>query len=380
MKHNSNAISQQHIISQIYDAALEQEQWTDVIKNITQTLNAEQGYIRIIDTTSNNVQLCYGYNKDLSWVQAFKDYYVHQDPWLNKILKSENSVIACTHHHISNEKYEAMEYYQDFVRPQKIHYGLGGVLNVGKNITAYLALNRKKENQGFQNKQLENLQFIAPHLQKALLINEKTRHIDIENNLFRDALSQINSPLLLVNKNGKVLFINPHAEKIIEHQTGINIKNDNISFVSSKQNKILHNLIHQATKNKIHSSLQQGGAMNYIDPFNKTSLSILVTPINPDRTNIDTQSDNNVLLLLNANNQEAPLTTELLIALYKLTTAEARLTVHLCQGLTLAEISEKFSLSINTLKTQLRSCFNKVGVSRQAELVRVIHNNASTKI
>lgn len=376
MNHTSNSNDQlQDIISHVYDAALDQNLWKNIIEILTRMFKAEQGYIRIIETNSNNIQQTYSCNKDHSWVQAFKDYYVHQDPWLNNILKSKNTLIACTHHYMANNEYEKMEYYQDFVRPQKIHYGLGGIIKINKNTSAYLALNRSKEKQGFQNEHLNNLQYLTPHIQKALLINEKTRHIEFENNLLTDTINQINSPLLLVNKKGKILFINVLAEKIIEQQTGMLIINNHIIIQSSKDNNKLQQLIYQAASESTRGSFQQGGTLKYVDPVNQEVISLLISPINPNKSNIDTQEYESALILLNTNQQQSFLSSQLLVTQYKLTKAEARLALHLYQGLTLKQISEKFCLSINTIKTQLRSCFRKLGVSRQAELIRAINTS-----
>lgn len=378
MKHIFNPSDQlPQIISHIYDAALDPNQWKYVIEMMARLLNAEQGYVRIIDTNSNYVQQTYSHNKDPGWVQAYKDYYIHQDPWLNKILCSTNTLMACTHHLISNNEYEAMEFYQDFVHPQKTHYGLGGFVNIENNFIAYFAFNRSKEKQGFQDETLKNLLLLEPHIQKTLLINKKTRHIEIEKNLLSDALNHVNSPLLLVNEKGNILFVNSQAEKIIEQQTSLIIKNNHIIILSQVYNKILQQLIYQASRHKTDDSSRQGGAMNYTDPVSQTSFSILVSPINPDKANIRNQEYGSVLLLINSNNYQASLSMELLIALYKLTKAEARLTMHLCQGLTLDEISEKYSLSKNTLRSQLRSCFNKIDVSRQADLIRIVNSGAA---
>ena len=361
----------QQLISQIYDAALDPEKWESALEKIAISLKAEQAYMRIIDTRTNDIQRAYCHNKDSDWVNSYKDHYVHLDPWLNTILKTKNTFIACTHHHLANREYEKMEFYRDFVEPQGTHYGLGGKIHIGKNITNYLSLNRQKKRQGFEDKYLKILQSLAPHLQKAILLNNKTRHIELKQNLLSDALNQINSPLLLVNKNGRILFINSLAEQMIEQQVGINIKNNHITFLSQAINTRLKKLIYQATdKNGL---TQQGGIMNYTHPDSQSCLSIQVNPINPEITNIDTQSNDNALLVLSNHNQQ-PFSAGLLSSLYNFTPAEARLTIELCQGLTLNEIAKKFSLSKNTLRTQLRSCFNKTGVTRQADLILLINS------
>lgn len=361
----------QGIISDIYDAALDPHKWNAVLKKIALMLKAESAYMRTIKTKSNNVILSYNYNKDLDWLQTYKDYYIHKDPWLNGTLKAKKTFIACTHHLLTDKKYETMEYYRGFVAPQNIHYGVGGKIIIEKDISSYLAFNRDRKRQGFEDEYLETLKLLTPHMQKALLINEKTRNLEIEKNSFSDSLNLINSSLILVNKSGQVLFINPQAEQFITQQSSIRIKNNHLIISSSIDHKNLGKLIQQATDTC--SSLQQGGGMCFTDPVTLSPISILACPINPDMVHVDTQSNENVLLVLSTDQQQKLLPTELLAALYKFTPSEARLAAYLCQGLTLDEISEKIELSRNTLKSQLRSCFTKTGVSRQAELIRLIN-------
>ena len=53
-----------------------------------------------------------------------------------------------------------------------------------------------------------------------------------------------------------------------------------------------------------------------------------------------------------------------------LTPAEARLAARLRFGLSLKEASEELGISVNTARNQLKSVFDKLGVNRQADLVR----------
>ena len=361
----------QKIISCIYDAALDPELWENVIQQMSITFKADQGYMRVINTKSSHVQHVYAHNKDAQWEKPYKDYYIHKDPWLNDILKSKESFISCTHHYLSNKEYEALEFHRDFVVPQKTHYGMGGKIHIKNNLESFLGLNRDKKRQGFEDEYLDALRSFTPHIQKALLINQKTQHDNLKHNLLSDALNQINSPLLLVNKNGGILFINSQAEQLIELRTDISIKNNHLALSSPLDHKKLGKLIHQATGKD--NSIRQGRAMCFTDSTSNSSISILVSPINPQIVHIDTQSNENILLALSTHQDQKSLSVELLTGLYNLTPAEARLTANLCQGLSLDEISEKLELSKNTLKSQLRSTFAKTGVSRQAELMRLIN-------
>ncbi len=57
---------------------------------------------------------------------------------------------------------------------------------------------------------------------------------------------------------------------------------------------------------------------------------------------------------------------------FGLTPAEIRLTALLGDGRTLAEAAEDLSVSINTVRNQLRAIFDKMGLKRQGDLIRVL--------
>jgi sensor histidine kinase regulating citrate/malate metabolism len=91
----------------------------------------------------------------------------------------------------------------------------------------YIAFQRGEKYDGFTSHQVNVLKALAPHIHKAILINEKTTQLEIKNNTLSNSLDQINSAILLVDNNGKILFINYLAEKLIKKQSGIFIKSTN---------------------------------------------------------------------------------------------------------------------------------------------------------
>jgi DNA-binding CsgD family transcriptional regulator len=63
---------------------------------------------------------------------------------------------------------------------------------------------------------------------------------------------------------------------------------------------------------------------------------------------------------------------EALAELYGLTPAELRVSMEVARGLNLKQIAEHLGLSENTIKTHLQHVFSKTGVTRQADLARLI--------
>ncbi|MBA2592901.1 MAG: helix-turn-helix transcriptional regulator [Pseudomonadota bacterium] len=69
--------------------------------------------------------------------------------------------------------------------------------------------------------------------------------------------------------------------------------------------------------------------------------------------------------------------TETLRRLYRLTAAEARLVTALARGDTPKAAAERFQVTENTIRTQLKSVLAKTGVRRQVDLVLLLNRLAA---
>lgn len=362
----------QETIIRIYDLAMGACEWEGLIQNMAHTFSAEQGVIRTINPDNRDVDLIHTYNKDPSFNQIYRDYYVNVDPWL-EIYEKTTNLILCTHHYFSDEEYAKLEIYNDFIAPQKMHYGLGAIFELTKNQTAYAVFHRNRTQKGFEQDKLDTYKMLVPHLRQGLLMYGQLNHIKFEKYLLQDALNQVKNPMLLVDKMGVILFINTSGEKLIDQFPCISIWNNHLRISSIEHDQKLKKLIDQATVDNPSGAFKQGGAMNFRDPISQAPLYLLVNPVNPDKTNQISSRKEVAFISMGTDSYQSLITPELLIQLYDFSKAEARLAAWLCHGLTLKEVSENHNLSINTLKTQLRACFSKVGVDSQAKLINLIN-------
>jgi DNA-binding CsgD family transcriptional regulator len=71
-------------------------------------------------------------------------------------------------------------------------------------------------------------------------------------------------------------------------------------------------------------------------------------------------------------------TTDVLEQLYSLTPAEAELVQLLAQGRSLDQVATARSVTINTVRSQLKQVFTKTDTKRQGELVRLVLTGVSS--
>ncbi len=359
-------------VEQIYQASLDVSLWPQTLEKVASVLQAEQGILRAINRDTLDVLQTHRYNKDPCWDEPYSQYFKNIDPWLNLFLEASETFYTCTHHLISDKDYERTELYSDFVTPRNMHYGIGGLIKYSPGHDAYLIFHRGRKKTGFEQDKIETIRLLGTHIQQALLVGEKTRQLDFENQLLQDVFDQISYPMLLVSPIGEILFINQQAENMIENLSHLSIRNNRLKLLNSQDNESFYKLIFHATDSLTKQSSRQGGAMNSLYSEDLSRLFILVNPISPDLVNISSSMMNCAMVILDSDQIRNKYPCELLKGLYGLTPAEARLVECLCEGLSLEQIAEQFSLSRNTLKSQLRSCFHKIGVDRQQDIVNIV--------
>lgn len=103
-------------------------------------------------------------------------------------------------------------------------------------------------------------------------------------------------------------------------------------------------------------------------------LTLLVCPLRPAQRMFHAEGPCAIIFISEAGAAVRTL-GKILSAQYGLTQAEARLVSALAAGETLAEYANARTLSLNTVKTHLKSIFDKTGHKRQSELIRDVLSN-----
>ena len=103
----------------------------------------------------------------------------------------------------------------------------------------------------------------------------------------------------------------------------------------------------------------------------RSALALLIRPIPASQWG-EGQSSPCAAVFLSDPDLREPASQHILGELFQLTPAESNLAILLSRGLSLAQVSQTQSISQHTARAQLKAIFAKTGVSRQAELVRLV--------
>jgi DNA-binding CsgD family transcriptional regulator len=200
-----------------------------------------------------------------------------------------------------------------------------------------------------------------PHLRRAYHLHRTLDQARRDRETLEEALHAVRQPVLVVEADGRLLFANQEAKRLLAMEDGVKLSAGCVVAAHRADRPALAALLRPmdpASGDTVIAALRR--------PGRQRPLLIEAMPL---RQRGRWEPPSRVVLLIDSRAMQRP-APEDLAGLYDLTPAEARLWSGLAGGATLAEIAVRHRVSVNTLRVQLGRLFRKVGVHRQADLVR----------
>lgn len=195
------------------------------------------------------------------------------------------------------------------------------------------------------------------------------------------ALDTLATAIFVVARDRTVLYANSAAEKLTRRGDGLRLSLGRLCAENPEDDRRLNAEVFAAAAYGVAgngaavAAHNLGGALRLTRGGREAALVALVVPA-PASYRLSRAFDQPAaIVFVNAQAQEQTDTVSepLLMRLYGLTRAEARLCAALLDGSSLEAISERFALTVHTLKSQLKQVFAKTDTARQAELIRRVY-------
>jgi DNA-binding CsgD family transcriptional regulator len=209
---------------------------------------------------------------------------------------------------------------------------------------------------------------LLPHLRRAVTISKVLDAHAIEQSRMAEALDALKCGVVLTDGNGAILRANRAAERMFRHGWFIQGARGVVAAKLPEAAKELRNAIKLAARDE--STLGKTGLAIRLSEPDEPAIFAHVLPLTGGdlRSGLEPAAAAAVFIGAEQDEEEA---AQAMAAAFGLTPAETRLLESLLAGCTLAEAAMARGVAITTAKTHLDSIFQKTGVNRQAELIRL---------
>ncbi len=366
------------LIGGIYETAADIRLLPRVLKALADELGAASGILFVVDSVTGAFSSWSSSPIDRKLMKA-----LHEDYELSEFIKKISSdtpkgTILTRQAFLSDREFGNCALFRDVLRRANVWHIMGEVAMRAGNAVALIGFVRPRRRKAFDDANFATYRRFSPHVERAMRLHRMVTRLDMQRNEAAEVLDRLPLGVILVDAGGRVITQNRSASDITKRADGLRVDGGGFCRAEGTKEKArLADLIVKAANSVPGPGAERASAMRIPRRSHKRPLSILVAPL----TGKGTGQGRRGLAVLYVRDPEVQQTTSaaLLADVYGLTAAEAKVLQSLIQGKRLEDMARDFKVSINTLRTHLKSIFRKTDTKRQSELLSLVLSGPATQ-
>lgn len=364
------------LIGQIYQAASDTACADDLARTIASAFDSESGVILFCRKTLDGeakLPTLTGFlsgtdNNDERARIAYASYYHERNEWwIHYWDKSVPPEIVLGQELISANAVLRSEW-SDYLRMTGIFHLLGAQFVIAGGLLGVVGIHRAQRRKPFDEQDKQKMALLLPHLQRALQLRERLAMAEQHGALTLDVLDGLTVGVVLVATDCRILFANQIAELALCAQHGFRVCQSRLQPLDSGEAQAFELMVQEAAITGAGQGTSSGGTL-YLTLSCNAKLPVLVSPMKTGEGGLFPAVPA-AMVTFSLPNGNIMVTEQALARCYGLTAAEARLYAALIAGQELADYAEAQKVGVGTVKTHLKSIFEKTGCHRQIDLVR----------
>lgn len=359
------------LVGEIYEASIKPARWPVVLERLAALTRAKSAVMLVHDRDIKQMNVCYTYGLPKIAVAYLNSPIGALDPGL-RIMREQPQGKAVNMYRLDDESKIPRVFHAMVSRLTDLFY-FGGVhcikeedWNVG------IGLHRIRAEGEFEPATLALVEALVPHLKRALRIQKELSRLQLRQQTLQAELNRHILGLVLLNEEGKPLYMNPMATRILAQHGAIMLRDNALHGYAKGENEKFQQAIRKAASMSP-SDVEAGEALGLNHPDHAMPLVVLVVPSNNELVAEGLPAGRStVAVYITDPEVTTPIADEALMKVYGLSKREARVAVAIANGHDVTEIAKLHRVSVETVRSQMKSTFRKTGVNRQADLIRLL--------
>jgi DNA-binding CsgD family transcriptional regulator/PAS domain-containing protein len=365
------------VIGSIYDCTLDPSRWEQTLLEITQVMSAESAILSLNDLRHDRLLI----DKSVGWGQFGLEERQKHIPEIHARLSEwfaegpsldEPFVASCR---LTPDYLVSSSYVQHCLKPL-------GIVDIMHQFLMYTPLHfsevviaRHQRCGPITDREIEIGKLLLPHLRRAVTISNVLDVRAIERARMAEALDGLRCGVVLTNGDGNILHANHSAELMLQNGSAVQGIGGILKAKSPAAAQELRKAISLAARDE--AKLGKTGLAIPLTGPEAPPLVAHVLPMNGSELRTRLQPEAAVAVFIGASMTTAldltpAETKEYLRRRFGLTLAEANVALEVLNGDGRGAVAARLGISMTTVRTHLSSIFEKTGVRRQAELVRLL--------
>lgn len=364
------------LIGDIYDAALDQSRWRHAIAQCTHFVGGTAAALFYKNATTDSGGVYHDYGTDPYYVKLYFEKYVRLDPSTNGQYFADVEEPIAIGDLLPYDEFLATRFYREWAQPQGLVDFIAAALDKSTNNVAMFGVFRHERDGLVDDETRQRMRLIVPHIRRAVLIGGLFNFRHTEAASFSDILDGLSYGIFLVDSGGRIVHANAAGTALLHAGELMRVLTGRLMFSDAEADQILRDAL--AALDGGDAALgARGIAVPLMTKNSSTKASeryvAHVLPLTSGaRRRAGAAYTAVAALFVCKAALEAPPIPEVIRRTYKLTPTELRVLLAIVEVGGAPEVADALGIAVTTVKTHLGRLYEKTGVDRHADLVKLV--------
>ena len=363
------------ILASLHEAALDDTRWPAVSRLIDEACGSQGNSLLVGQGPEDDVRVSSaglylrGERREELQLEYLTTYHSHDERVARIRLLPDSRVV-----HVS-ELYSAKELktsptYNEFLPRSRGQNGLNVRLLLSPDAHLTLSLADPVKGGVWGSGQIEMIERLLPHVRQFARVRRALIGAEALGGSLAGLLDNTRAGVIHLDRYGRVVAANDHARDMLRRGNGLQDRGGFLSAWLPADTARLERLLGRALPLRGRQAAA-GGSMLIRRPSGRPGLTLHVSPVRLPQMAFGPPDVATLVLVVDAANRPR-VDAGRLAGILGLTAAESRVAALLARGRTVRDIAVASGRQESTIRSHLKQIHRKLGVSRRADLVRLV--------
>lgn len=358
------------LIGEIYDAALEPALWPQVMEKVADFVGGQAAgvFTRNADGRAGRAFVVHGL--DHVYLKSYATTYWRHDPMVAALALCDIEQVVSLSDVVPHDEFRRSVLFREWAQPQGFVDSLKAVLDKSATRLAYLSVCRSERAGLADDEMRHRMRQIVPHVRRALLIGKAIDGERAAAAMLTETLDGLSAGLFLVDAAGRIVHANTAAQQLLATHVLSRSNGGQLMATDPQDNQRLREVF--ATAGSHDQALRLKGIALPLTARDGERYVAHVLPLTSGERIGAINATASAAIVVRKATLQSPSLPGVIGAAYHLTPAELRVLLAIVDIGGVPDIAAELGVADSTVKTHLGRVFEKTGVSRQADLVKLV--------
>jgi DNA-binding CsgD family transcriptional regulator len=359
------------LIGDIYDASLDPSLWPTVLEKIAGFAGGVMANLFSQDVVNKSANLYFSWGDDPKFTALYLEKYARINPLYPAMLLFPVGGVFSMTDIISYAEMRQTRFYKEWLKPQGYLDVIFSNLEKTTTGSAPISIVRHESSGPVDDKTRNRMSMIVPHIQRSVLIGKVIDLHKVEAAKLAETLDQLAAAMFLVDPTGRIAHANTAGRSMLEDGAVLRVAGGRLLAADPAANQSLRNIF-AAAANGDREVGTQGIAVPLKGDGDRRFLAHVLPLTSGSRQRAADAYDVVAAVFVHKAGLDIPPPLVGLADLYQLSPREMTVLLAIVEAGGVPAVAAMLGLTQATVKTYLKTIFQKTGAKRQADLVKLV--------